>query len=111
MSKDDNESAEDARLRTLAELAPKSGHVGDKYFASLLQSDVIQTEFNQINKGLDHYDETTVNQAIVHSRQDTVLMVSYLTSNNKLLHRINKQLSIIVGVILVAVGFVIWSLL
>ena len=111
MSKDNNEDFDDAKLRTLAELAPKSGHARDRYFANILQSDVIQTEFDQLNKGLDHYDETTVNQAIVHTRQDTVLMVSYLTENNKLLHRINNQLSIIVGVILLAVAFLIWSLL
>ena len=118
MSKDDNESAEDARLRTLVELAPRSGHKRDKYFANILQRDIIQTEKDQLNQGEDKYDEATVNQAIVHTRQDIVLLYDMLSSNNERLHsidtllnKITNQLSIIVGVILVAVGFVIWSLL
>ena len=118
MSKDDNESFEDAKLRTLVEMAPKSGHKRDTYFANILQKDIIQIEEDQLNKGLDKYNEATVNQAIVHTRQDTVLLYNMLSSNNERLHsidtllnKITNQLSIIVGVILVAVGFVIWSLL
>ena len=118
MSKDNNEDFDDARLKRLVELAPKSGHKRDAYFANILQKDIIQTEKDQLINGLDKYDEATVNQAIVHTRQDTVLLFNMLSSNNERLHsidtllsKITKQLSIIVGVILVAVGFVIWSLL
>ena len=93
MSKDDNESFEDAKLRTLVEMAPKSGHKRDTYFANILQKDIIQTEKDQLNQGLDKYNEATVNQAIVHTRQDTVLLYNMLSSNNERLHSIDTLLN------------------
>ena len=118
MSKDDNESAEELKYKMREKFAPKSGHKRAKWDTQWLQKDVIQDELEQLEKGLSDYDQPQVNQAIVHTRQDMVLVYGMLSSNNERLHsidtllrRITKQLSIIVGVILVAVGFVIWSLL
>jgi hypothetical protein len=88
--------SKDTKNKFLADLAPKDGHERDRYFASILQRDVKSAEIDQLNQRLDDYDEATVNQAIVHTRQDMVLVYDMLTSNNKLLHRINKQLSILV---------------
>lgn len=103
--------SKDMKNRTLAELAPKDGHARDRYFASILQGEVIQTEVDQLNKGLDNYDEATVNQAIVHTRQDMVLVYNMLTNNNKLLHRINKQLSILVGLAIALAIFIFISVI
>ena len=117
MSKDDNESADEFKYKMREEFAPKSGHARDRWDAQWLQKDTIQDELEQLEKGFD-YDQQQVNQAIVHTRQDMVLVYGMLSSNNERLHsidtllnRITKQLSIIVGMVLIAVGFVIWSLL
>ena len=109
MNKDD-EKSEEARYKILEEFAPKSGHARDRWDASLLQGEVKQAEHTNLSKGLDYYEPEEVNQAIVHTREDIVLMVSYLTSNNRLLNRINNQLSVIICLLLLAAGFLIWSM-
>ena len=44
---------------------------------SLLQA-VIDAEREQLDNGLDQYGQEQVNQAIVHARQDTVIVTAYL---------------------------------
>lgn len=79
-------------------LAPKSGHEKDKFDASFLQTDVRQVEHEQLSQVVYNKDKTR--QAIVHSREDLVLIYSMIMSNNKLLHQINRQLVTIIILIL-----------
>lgn len=72
-------------------LAPKGGHELDSFDAAFLQKDVKQVEAEQL--GSVEYSKEQLDQAIVHSRQDMVLIYSMTTSNNKLFHAINGQLA------------------
>ena len=47
-----------------------------------LQDGVIETENSRLDKGINIYDEEQVNMAIVHTRQDMILICSLLGSLN-----------------------------
>lgn len=48
--------------------------------ASSLQRGVIEDELENLEKGLDQYNEEQKSQAIVHTRQDVVLLVSHVSA-------------------------------
>jgi len=71
-----------------ARLAPRQGSLvinSGKYdeVASELQRGVKYDELEHLDKRLDDYSEAQVRPAIVHTRQDHVLLVSYLASLNR----------------------------
>ncbi len=68
------------------------GHSKDKAQARALQDGVRMDEMDVPVS----YDEDQVNQAIIHTREDTVLNYSMLTSINKSLHHIKYLLVIVV---------------
>ena len=74
-------------------LAPKGGPELDSFDAGFLQKDMKQVEAEQLELSSVEYSKEQVDQAIVHSRQDMVLIYSMTTSNNKLFHAINGQLA------------------
>lgn len=65
--------------------------------ARKLQRHVRIDEAEQLRDGLSDYDDGQIRQAIVHSRQDIVILVSYLSSAN-------YKLKVIAGLLFVAVG-------
>jgi hypothetical protein len=56
----------------------------NRYFSTAadLQRAVKYDELATLERGGDEYDEARVRQAVVHTRQDTVLLVSLLSSLN-----------------------------
>lgn len=68
--------------------------------AAELQRGVKYDELDNLDKGLDDYSETQVRQAIVHTRQDMVLLVSHLSSLNKQAGSIRRLLWIITGLLI-----------
>ena len=55
------------------------GMTSESDMASALQRGVMADEGDHLEKGLDLYTEEQKTQAIVHSRQDIVLLVSYIS--------------------------------
>ena len=51
--------------------------------AGELQSNVKWGEIENLNSGIDDYSEEQVRQAVVHTRQDTVLVYSLLVDLNR----------------------------
>ena len=47
-----------------------------------LQNEVVESEQSKLDKGINIYDEEQVNMAIVHTRQDMILICSLLGSLN-----------------------------
>jgi hypothetical protein len=66
--------------------------------ASLLQNQVKAGERDQLQDGLDAYEKEEINQAIVHTRQDIVLLVSYLTTTAIASNRIVRRLNVLIGI-------------
>lgn len=63
-------------------------------------------ESDHLEKGLDIYTEEQKNQAIVHTRQDTILLVSYVSSLNKKMSKAVfwlKVISVLLGLLLLTV--------
>ncbi len=63
--------------------------------AADLQYEVMSSELNQLEHA--HYEKQRARQAVVHGRQDIVLLVSYASSIIKIL----KSIRFILGAILV----------
>lgn len=64
--------------------------------AAQLQSSIRESERNDVLE----YDEAQVRQAIVHSRQDIVLIVSYIASLNEQMIGVRRLLLIVVILLL-----------
>jgi hypothetical protein len=67
--------------------------------AGALQRAVMRDEADNIEKGLDDYSESQVRQAIVHTRQDMVLIASHLSSANRQLATMRRLLWVIVVIV------------
>lgn len=65
--------------------------------AKELQRHVRIDESEQLRDGLSNYEDEQVRQAIVHSRQDIIMIVSYLSSAN-------YKLKIVAGLLFIAVA-------
>jgi hypothetical protein len=84
------------------------GIKGDDLDASVLLEAVRDAERKQREiEGID-YTPSRVRQAVVHSREDVVLLVSRLASLNKCAHRIIIRLDILIF-IGVAIIVLIWK--
>lgn len=70
--------------------------------ATDLMRGVRNDEREQLHSGASYYNDDQVRQAIVHSRQDIVLMVSYLSSLNAQIMRLTRALWLIAGLLLVS---------
>ena len=57
-----------------------------------------------------YYEDEQVRQAVVHTREDLVLVVSHLSSVTKLLGSINKRLVIIAVVAVVSAVVLMWPM-
>jgi len=67
----------------------------------------LQRQVRAAEDSAQHYDEDEVRQATVHTRQDVVLLVSYLDSANRQLSDIKKLLlpiMLLLGVIAYKLG-------
>ena len=69
-----------------------------------------EVRYIEIDKPQD-YEAEAVRQAVVHTREDLVLVVSYLSSIAKLLGSIKKLLVVIAVAAVVSVAALIWPLL
>lgn len=67
--------------------------------AGSLQRAVMSSERTNLEKGLDDYTEEEVRQATVHTRQDLVLVVSYLSALNTQAATIRRLLWLILAVL------------
>ena len=76
--------------------------------ASWLQTRVKTEEREMLQDGLDRYEKEEINQAIVHTREDVVLLVSYLMTTAVASNRIVRRLNVLIGI---AVIFLISQLL
>jgi len=65
----------------------------------IVQRQVMRDERDQLERGLDDYTPEQERQAIVHSRQDMMLLVGLLSSIDKHLYRISISLIVLLGVI------------
>jgi hypothetical protein len=65
-------------VRAHYEAARASGQSRREAKRSALQQAIIDAEREQLDKGFDEYGQEEVNQAIVHTRQDTVLVMAHL---------------------------------
>lgn len=63
--------------------------------ARRLQFEVREAEAEQLSKGIDDYGDAEVRQAVVHARQDLVLLASYLSVLNARARRITWLLTLI----------------
>ena len=68
---------------------------------------VTQEEKEQLEKGWEEFSEEQVQQAIVHQRQDIILLVGHLSLLNDKVRQISSQIRIL---IIVAVIFLIIAL-
>ena len=68
---------------------------------------VTQEEQKQLEKGWEEFSEEQVQQAIVHQRQDIILLVGHLSLLNDKVRQISSQIRIL---IIVAVIFLIIAL-
>ena len=66
-----------------------------------LQFKTKHSEQQKLEDGLGIYDEEEVNQAIVHTRQDGVLLVSYISSITKILKNTRNILLWVVIILLI----------
>lgn len=73
-------------------------------FARNLQREVVDSEKEQLNNGLDQYSQKEVNQAIVHSRADMVLVFAYLRWVTGLMRSIEIAIWVIVVLLTIFVG-------
>jgi hypothetical protein len=80
------------------------GMTSESDMASALQRGVMADEADHLEKGLDLYSEEQKTQAIVHTRQDVVPLVSYVSSisrkMNKAIFRLRVD-SLLLGVLVV----------
>jgi len=75
--------------------------------ATDLQDKVRASEIDQLDLGNAHYGQDRVRQAVVHTREDMVLVVSYLKDTVRLLRSIRTLLVVIaIAVVVVAVVLV-----
>ena len=75
-----------------------------------LQKSVIKAEAEQLADGLADYSEAQVTQAIVHTRQDLVLLVSHVAALNQKQSQLIRRLNGLI-VLLACIAFaLIWRL-
>jgi hypothetical protein len=78
-------------------------------FARNLQREVVESEKEQLNQGQDQYNQKEVNQAIVHTRADMVLVFAYLRWGTGLMKSIKIAIWIIVVLLTIFVGAYIFK--
>ncbi len=69
-----------------------------------------QVRYDEIHKPRD-YEASDVRQAVVHTREDLVMVVSYLSSIAKLLGSIKTLLVVIAVAAVVSAAVLVWPLL
>jgi len=57
-----------------------------------LQQATIDAEREQVEQGISDYDRQTVRQALVHTRQDTVLVIAFLSEISEAMRSVRRWL-------------------
>jgi hypothetical protein len=84
------------------------GMTSESDMASALQRGVMADEAEHLDKGLDLYSEEQKTQAIVHTRQDIVLLVSYVSSISRKMNQAIfwlRAISLLLGLLVLGVYF------